>query len=248
MASLKLQGSTSGEITISAPAVAGTNTLTLPTKTGTIGLYAAPQVTVLTSGTGTYTTPTGAAYLIVEVIGGGAGGAGGGYSTDGTAGGNGGATTFGTSLLTANGGTGNRTGSFGGSATIGAGATGIAQTGNAGDGFDAYNDTTFFGKGGIGGAGVYGGCGYGGANAAGTNAKANSGAGGGGGGAGTAATLKYTGGGGGAGGYIKAWITSPSASYSYAVGAGGTAGTAGTNGYDGGTGGSGLIIVTAYFG
>ena len=30
MSSIKLQGSTSGEITISAPAVAGTNTLTLP--------------------------------------------------------------------------------------------------------------------------------------------------------------------------------------------------------------------------
>ena len=35
MASIKLQGSTSGEITISAPAVAGTNTLTLPATTGT---------------------------------------------------------------------------------------------------------------------------------------------------------------------------------------------------------------------
>ena len=36
MASIKLQGSTSGEITISAPAVAGTNTLTLPANTGNI--------------------------------------------------------------------------------------------------------------------------------------------------------------------------------------------------------------------
>jgi hypothetical protein len=36
MASIKLTGDTSGEITISAPAVAGTNTLTLPAETGEI--------------------------------------------------------------------------------------------------------------------------------------------------------------------------------------------------------------------
>ena len=38
MASIKLTGDTSGEITISAPAVAGTNTLTLPATTGTVGI------------------------------------------------------------------------------------------------------------------------------------------------------------------------------------------------------------------
>jgi len=36
LASIKLTGDTSGEITISAPAVAGTNTLTLPAETGNI--------------------------------------------------------------------------------------------------------------------------------------------------------------------------------------------------------------------
>lgn len=36
MSSIKLVGSTSGEITIAAPAVAGTNTLTLPASTGNI--------------------------------------------------------------------------------------------------------------------------------------------------------------------------------------------------------------------
>ena len=36
MSSIKLKGSTSGDITISAPSVAGTNTLTLPAKTGTV--------------------------------------------------------------------------------------------------------------------------------------------------------------------------------------------------------------------
>ena len=36
MASLVLTGDTSGQVTISAPAVAGTNTLTLPALTGTV--------------------------------------------------------------------------------------------------------------------------------------------------------------------------------------------------------------------
>ena len=38
MASIKISGDTSGEITISAPAVAGTNTLTLPASTGKVGI------------------------------------------------------------------------------------------------------------------------------------------------------------------------------------------------------------------
>ena len=45
MASIKLQGDTSGEITISAPAVAGTNTLTLPASTGTLATTASPAFT-----------------------------------------------------------------------------------------------------------------------------------------------------------------------------------------------------------
>ena len=40
MSSIKLTGDTSGEITISAPAVAGTNTLTLPASTSTIATTA----------------------------------------------------------------------------------------------------------------------------------------------------------------------------------------------------------------
>jgi len=62
---------------------------------------AAPQVTVYTSGSGTYTTPTNAKYLQIKMVGGGGGGSG-GYNgsiyTSGTSGGN---TTF--STLTANG-------------------------------------------------------------------------------------------------------------------------------------------------
>jgi hypothetical protein len=67
MASIKLQGDTSGELTISAPAVAGTNTLTLPASTGTVLTDTAPKAgnilqvviaedsTILTLATSTYT-------------------------------------------------------------------------------------------------------------------------------------------------------------------------------------------------
>jgi hypothetical protein len=36
MSNLTLQGSSSGQVTLSPPAVAGTNTLTLPAATGTV--------------------------------------------------------------------------------------------------------------------------------------------------------------------------------------------------------------------
>ena len=38
MSSLKLKGSTSGDVTMSVPAVAGTNTITIPASTGTMAL------------------------------------------------------------------------------------------------------------------------------------------------------------------------------------------------------------------
>tara|TARA_R110002126_G_scaffold288533_1_gene442346 strand:- start:227 stop:799 length:573 start_codon:yes stop_codon:yes gene_type:complete len=44
MASIKLQGDTSGELTISVPAVAGTNTITLPASTGTVLTDTAPKI------------------------------------------------------------------------------------------------------------------------------------------------------------------------------------------------------------
>jgi hypothetical protein len=43
MASIKLKGDTSGEITIDVPAVAGTNTLTLPATTGNVVTDSATQ-------------------------------------------------------------------------------------------------------------------------------------------------------------------------------------------------------------
>jgi hypothetical protein len=246
---LVLAGATSGSTTIQATD-AVTATLTLPSTTGTIGLYAAPQVTAYTSGSGTYTVPTGAKWLYIKMIGGGGGGGGGG-STNGGAGGAGGSTTFGSSLLTCTGG-GNAGAqlSLGGTATINSPATGIALAGGLGEGFTAYvaNAQSHFGAGGIGGTGPFGGAGAGAANTQGSAAAVNTGAGGGGGGTNSIASLQYTGAGGGSGGYIEAYITSPSSTYAYAIGSGGTAGAAGTGGYVGAAGGSGLIIITAYFG
>jgi hypothetical protein len=51
MASIKLQGDTSGELTISAPAVAGTNTITLPASTGTIVTDTGAQTIQFSAGT-----------------------------------------------------------------------------------------------------------------------------------------------------------------------------------------------------
>jgi hypothetical protein len=242
MSSIVIKGNTSGQIELAAPAVAGTNTLTLPASSGTIGLYAAPQVTVLTSGTGTYTTPTGAAYLIIEMVGGGSGGSGAG--TSGTAGTSGGNTTFGTSFLTCNGGTGGSapTSGFGGTATGGD----INVQGSPGSGgWDCRTDSEYQ-QGGNGGDSFFGGGGRGGFVNVGGNAV---GYGSGGGGGGVVNTSNaFTGGGGGAGGYLKKTITSPSSSYSYAIGAGGAGGAGLSGHFSGGSGASSVIMITAYFG
>jgi hypothetical protein len=99
----------------------------------------------------------------------------------------------------------------------------------------------------MGGSSPFGGAGSAGSAYPTVNARSavtNTGSGGGGGGI---TTTTYSGGGGGAGAYIDALISSPSATYSYAVGAAGTAGAAGTSGGTGGAGGSGVIIVTEYY-
>ena len=226
-------GSTSGTATIVAPAVAGTPTLTLPTLTGTVGL-ATRTVQVFTSGSGTYTTPTGCKSILVRLVGGGGGG--GAATTNNGAGG--GATTF--STLTGAGGGGG----LAGGGAVAAGGTGTGGdaniTGGGGTAGHATGISSNYVNGGSGGASAFGGNGAGGGNAqAGYLATANSGGGGGGGGS---PLSTASGGGGGAGGYVEKLITSPAATYSYAVGAGGAAGAAG--GTVGGAGGSGIIIVT----
>ena len=206
-----------------------------------------PTIQKFTSSSGTYTTPAGAIYLRVRMVGGGGGG--GGSGTAATTGGTGGNTTFGTSLLTANGGAGgqsNTNGGTGGTASLGTGPIGTVLTGGVGQG------GTVIGVGGgtysIGGSGAaspFGGAGGGGAEiTTGYSASLNTGSGGGGAGS---PSPGNAGAGGGAGGYVDAIINSPSSTYSYAVGAAGTAGTAGTSGAGGGTGGSGYIEVTEYY-
>jgi hypothetical protein len=63
MGNLTLNGSTSGQITVSPPAVAGTNTLTLPAATGTLALTASP----IFSGTVTATTVTSPASTALTI-------------------------------------------------------------------------------------------------------------------------------------------------------------------------------------
>ena len=235
---LRVAGTTSGIATIVTPAVAGTPTLTLPTLTGTVGL-ATRTVQVFTSGSGTYTTPTGCKAISIRAIGGGGGGGGTGTGTSGGNGGNGGNTTF--STLTASGGTGGS----GAGASIG-GAGGAASGGNVnisgGYGGGCNGVIGFNLPGGNGGCGAFGG--GGGITASANNNASASATNSGSGGAGASIGTTTGGGcGGGAGGYVEFLISSPSATYSYAVGAGGSLGTAGTSGAAGGAGGSGLIIV-----
>jgi len=214
----------------------------------TITSHAAPNVTVYKSGSGTYTTPTGAKWLQVKMAGGGGGGGGSGTGNQ-TGGSAGNASTFGSSLLTCNGGsatTNPNISSAGGSATIGSGASGLNLSGGNGQG--CANPGVYVGvAGGMGGSNPFGGagtCAFYFTN--GDAGVANTGAGGAGGAmwnnGGT-----YGGAGGGAGGYIEAIISSPSSTYAYAVGTGGSGGGAGTNGYAGGAGAAGVIFITAYF-
>ena len=215
--------------------------------------FTAPTITRLTSGTGTYTLPSGVKYIIVEMAGAGGGGSGGGTGSWG-AGSNGGNTTFGTVAL-GNGGTGGSTpwsgaGGTGGSVTLGAGGTQIYNSvGGRGGGSSVFPDIYSFGLTGMGGQNPLGG----GAPSVtyiggGLTGITNSGGGGSGGGGGTS-NAAYTGTGGGAGGYMKFLISSPSASYAYAVGAGGAGGSAGTgsNAQAGGAGGSGVIIIQEFY-
>jgi len=192
----------------------------------------APTVQRFTSGSGTYTTPSGVTYIKVTVVGGGGGGT---YTGSGTAGT---ASTFGSSLLTANGGAGGAAGGSGvngvsgGTVTINAPAvTIVAATGGGSGGSIGAGDGS-----GVGGNSIFGGGGASGQT--GSAGAANTGGGGGGGGNPASA---WGGTGGGAGGGIIALISNPTSTYPYAVGGGGAAGSGG------GAGGSGVIVVEEYY-
>lgn len=167
---------------------------------------------------------------VLAIGGGGAGSSGGGTVT---AAGAGAQSSFGTTLITAPGGTGAAVGTLGtlGGSGASSGACGTGpvtiQASSGGPGGNGFNTSN--GPGGMGGNTLLAG---GGANGASANAAtiglANTGGGGGG---------ANGGGGGGQGGsFVQCLIYSPSATYPFVVGAGGSTG-------GGAAGGSGLIVV-----
>ena len=73
MASLVLTGDTSGQVTIAAPAVAGTNTATLPAATGELSMLGGSgqtyqDVTASRAGGTTYTNSTGKPILVIITV------------------------------------------------------------------------------------------------------------------------------------------------------------------------------------
>jgi len=189
---------------------------------------------------GTYTTPAGALWLEVELIGGGGGGAGSGTSPGAV--GSASATTFGTALLNGTGG-GAANGATAGVGGIPTGAAAfVLKTGGVGGGGSGAANS----PGGSGCVSPYGGGGQFGQIGTGAGGPATANTGSGGGGGGITATVN-SGGGGGCGGFIRAIIQNPNATYTYAIGAGGTGGTAGTSGAAGGNGGSGYIQIIPRF-
>jgi hypothetical protein len=206
---------------------ATTRVITVADINFTIGKY--PTRQVFLSGTGTYTTPSGATCINVRLVGGGGSGA--------TSGANGGDTTF--STLTGQGGRG--AGAQGAAGGVGGTGTNGDINISGGAGAPAHQGAVanvLFG-GGNGGSSVFGGGGGGGSpGGTGTAGGTNSGGGGGADGTGSATNGRP---GGGAGGYCEKLITAPSATYSYGVGAGGAAGTGGA------AGAAGIIIVDEYY-
>lgn len=208
-----------------------------------------PQVTVYANhGSGTYTTPVGASYISVEMVGAGGGGGGSGDSTSATVGSAGTASTFGASL-TANGGPGATT--QGALPTAAATATGGDDNISGAQGSTApkYNGAVpnSTASSGYGAPSFFGGGGP--MQTLGSTSTPNAVVpGSGGSGAATSSSsVGYYGSGGGAGAFLRKLITSPAATYAYVVGQGGAGGVIGTNGVAGGAGADGYIKVTAYF-
>lgn len=232
-----------GVVTTGAQTFAGVKTFT----SAVVVANSTPTIQKFTSSSGTYTTPAGVKYIRVRMVGGGGGGGGGGAATaaDGGAGGN---STFGTTLLVANGGaagmTAGNSGGLGGSASLGSGPIGSTFIG--GSGGPSYGNATGTAVGGNGGNSFFGGGGGGArAGAAGLSGATNTGGGAGGGY--NASAGANSGSGGGAGGTVDALISSPLSTYAYVVGAAGTAGATGTTGSAGGTGSAGYIEVTEFY-
>lgn len=208
------------------------------------------QVFSTAGGSGTITTPTGAAWAKFTLIGGGAGAGGSGTGAGGsvTAGGNTCINTSGAACTSpvyqaGGGNAGDWSNGGTGGTCSGSGSFLLSQTGGDGQGQSGAATASSGYAGGFGGEA---GLGYGHGGAAGrTNQPGANGSGFGGGGQGggtgtTASVFSGSGGGGGAG--CIAFVQSPASSYTYAVANTASGGTAGTSGTAGGAGSGGLII------
>ncbi len=257
---LKSPAVLAADLTFTLPAADATvaNQALVSNAAGTLSfsstpISTAPQKTVYTSGSGTYNTPSGALYLTVKMAGGGGGSGGNGSDTAATNGVAGGNSTFGTALLTCNGGALGNKSISGGGGTGGAGGTAtggdINFTGGQGQTGENFVGTAYAYQAIGGNCSLFNGVQSFGSNVAtvtaGTAPVANTGCGASG-ATGNITTIGNSGA-GGAGGSLEKLITSPNSSYSYAVGAGGTAGAAGAGGAAGAAGAAGIIVVTAYF-
>ena len=244
--SLSSTGVTSFTESSTGTTVSKFNASTATSSTTVLGVIKlkAPTITILSSGSGTYTTPSSVIYFKIVMVGGGGGG--GGANTGGSAptiGVSGAATIFGSSFLTCNGGnsTGAANGGSGGSSSIGSGAAGLSFTGSSGGG---ASYSTAFQQGGSGGSSPFGGAGQSVYSGSGTNAIGGTGSGGGGGGC-TSNSNVILPGGGGAGGYISCLVSTILSSYSYSIGTGGSGGVGNIS--TGGNGGSGIISIEEYY-
>ena len=198
---------------------------------------AVPTYTVLTSSSGTYTSPANTRYLLIKMIAGG--GAGGNAPL--TAGGAGGTGVFGSTTVAGGGGGVAGVGGAGGTGGgTGSGTQIVRLAGGHGQGGSSFNIIAPGGTqdiaGGSGGNGPFGGAGGGVYTGVASAGSPNTGSGGGGSYyVATSSGTYTTQGGGGAGEYVE--FTAPPGSYGYVVGAGGApSGVAGA-------GGSGVIIV-----
>lgn len=205
--------------------------------------------TIIFNSSGTYTPTPGTSHIIVKMVGGGGGGAGSGTASTGGSGGAGGNTSFGTSLLVANGGLGGTPIPTVPTTSYTLNSPAILKSvyvGSAGTIGTCLAATTTYCPGGAGAAGLFGGGTQSNFNTVGYAAAANTGAGGGG-AANNNVSNSYPGSGGSAGLGLEAQVNFPSGSYTVTIGAGGTAGAAGTSGLAGSTGGSGRVEITEYY-
>lgn len=241
-------------VTISAGAgIAVTGTCTIST-TGTCTIASnnsmgANKYQVLTASSGTYTTPTGAAWVKFTLVGPGGGGSGGG--TGAATGGSAAPTCIAASGAACSSPISQAGGGGGGNFGTGVGGIGGVVSGTCTDSAPGQSGSptklsSAGSQGGQeGGNSVFGGGGNGiFGNVAGQPGGALTGSGGQGGGAGSSTA---GGAGGGAGAYCINFIVSPAGTYTYANGAVGAGGTAGSTGSVGGSGGTSKIIAEAGF-